>query len=148
MKCNQELFAGKLAEMSRQYSRVYRRIRVCQQADHANVCRELQKVKEEYRQNSAMLQNSVEQSRSPAVKELARTQLEYVKKMEALLQDGWVGKCLHSEKSSPVQDQAEASALYAEYAIDYAIQTMRYALAAALTAMDLQMDAEEEKGAS
>lgn len=37
----------------------------------------------------------------------------------------------------------EAAALYTEYAIDFAVQSMRYALVAALKAIDLQMSAEE-----
>ena len=42
-------------------------------------------------------------------------------------------------------DQAEAASLYAEYAMDFATQAMQYALIVALTAMDLQRNAEEKK---
>ena len=52
---------------------------------------------------------------------------------------------LHSEDSSLSEDQAEAASLYAEYAVDFAIQSARYALIAAMTAIDLQMTCEEEK---
>ena len=38
----------------------------------------------------------------------------------------------------------EAAALYAEYAVDFAVQAMQYALIAALSAIDLQENTEEE----
>ena len=52
---------------------------------------------------------------------------------------------LHCESSSAAEDNAEALALYAEYAIDYAAQSMRYALIAALKAIDLQMSSEKRE---
>ena len=39
---------------------------------------------------------------------------------------------------SAAESQAEAMALYAEYAVDFATQAMRYALTTALAAMVLQ----------
>ena len=42
------------------------------------------------------------------------------------------------------EDQAEAMSLYAEYAIDFATQAMRYALITALSAMILQRRSEHE----
>lgn len=52
---------------------------------------------------------------------------------------------LHGESSSAAEDNAEALALYAEYAIDYAAQSMRYALIAALKAIDLQISSEKRE---
>ncbi len=46
------------------------------------------------------------------------------------------------ELPQEMEDQAEAISLYAEYAIDFATQTMRHALIAALTAVILQRRAE------
>lgn len=42
--------------------------------------------------------------------------------------------------------RAEAVSLYAEFAIDYALQTIQYALISALSAMEMQLDADEPKG--
>ena len=36
--------------------------------------------------------------------------------------------------------------MYAEYAIDFAVQSMKYAVLAALMAVDQQMETEEQKG--
>ena len=44
------------------------------------------------------------------------------------------------------EDRAEAVSLYAEFAIDYALQTIQYALISALSAMEMQLDADEPKG--
>ena len=145
MKLNQELFAIKLYEMEQQYGKIQSRIRICGQEDHQTVREELRKARSEYREHAMTLQESVEGSRSPAVTELARTQLEYSQAMDRLSK-GSLEKYLHSEESSPLDDEVEATTLYAEYAIDYAVQTMQYALIAALSAMDAQLTAEEQKG--
>ena len=55
-----------------------------------------------------------------------------------------------SNKNMPIatskeEDLAEAASLYAEYAMDFATQAMQYALIVALTAMDLQRNAEKKK---
>lgn len=148
MNLNQEIFAIKLYEMEKQYGKIQSRIHICGQEDQEKVRAELQKAMDEYHEQSLFLQNNVERSRSKAVTELARTQLECSKKMEALLTEGKIAQYLHSEKNSQTEDQAEAATLYAEYAIDYAVQTMQYALIAALSAMDLQMSVEKSKGVS
>lgn len=139
MNMNQEIFAIKLYEMEQEYVKLQSRIRICGQGNHEKIREELQKAKDEYLEHNLMLQQSAEGSRSPAVAELSQAQLEYCRKIEQLLQ-GQLETELHSEKSSPT----EAIGLYSEYAIDLAKQTMRYALIASLSAMDLQLSAEEQ----
>ena len=61
---------------------------------------------------------------------------------------GWVENLLQSDpladrQESGCGEHAEAMALYAEFAIDFAMQAMRYALITALSAMELQMQADE-----
>ena len=76
--------------------------------------------------------------------ELAQVQWEYMHKVEDLLKEK-AEQFFHCEASSKEEDQAEAASLYAEYAMDFATQAMQYALIVALTAMDLQRNAEEKK---
>ena len=52
---------------------------------------------------------------------------------------------VHGEED-PQEERAEAAALFAEYAIDFAAQGVRSALLAALAAMDQQMKCEEQQG--
>lgn len=143
MKLNQEIFAIKLYEMEQEYGTLQSRLCICGGEDHEKIRQELQKAKDEYKEQSLLLQKRIEGSRSKAVSELAAAQLEYSRKMEALLRNQ-VAKDLHSEVNSVREDEAEAAALYAEYALDFATQAMKYALLASLTAIDLQMSAEEQ----
>ena len=57
--------------------------------------------------------------------------------MEELLRDR-LPRLMHGEED-PQEERAEAAALFAEYAIDFAAQGVRSALLAALAAMDQQM---------
>ncbi len=143
MKLNQEIFAIKLYEMEQEYGKLQSRLRICGQENQQKIREELEKAKDEYKEHALVLQKSAEGSRSQAVAELAKAQLEYSRKMKKLLK-GQLESHVHSEESSPSEDKAEAITLYAEYAIDLANQAMRYALIASLAAMDLQIDAEEK----
>ena len=144
MNINQEIFAVKLYEMEQEYGKLQSRIRICGQENHDKILEELKKTTDEYKEYSLILQKSAENSRSPAVAELSRAQLEYSRKMEQLLK-GELEKEMHSEGNSLPEDKAEAITLYSEYALDLASQAMRYALIASLSAMDLQLKAEEQK---
>ncbi|HIR93577.1 MAG TPA: hypothetical protein IAB98_09195 [Candidatus Egerieimonas intestinavium] len=93
------------------------------------------------------LRAKTENSRSAAVSALSRAQEEYYRQIEAILQEK-LPRYLHNQDSTQTEDQAEAAALYAEYAVDFAVQSMRYALIAAMTAIDLQMTSQEQKNAS
>ena len=66
--------------------------------------------------------------------------------MEELLHDGKLEEYLPSVDNNRAEDRAEAVSLYAEFAIDYALQTIQYALISALSAMEMQLDADEPKG--
>ena len=148
MKINEGMFAVKLYELERQYGRMQSRLRLCQQDDHQKIRQELQRVMEEYQEDELLLLNNVENSRSPAVAALAGAQLDYSRRAEKILEQELPEYLQDEDGSAPeegAKHQAEAAALYAEYAIDFAVQSMRYALMTALKAMDMQMDSEEAK---
>ena len=148
MKINEGMFAVKLYELERQYGRMQSRLRLCQQDDHQKIRQELQRVMEEYQEDELLLLNNVENSRSPAVAALAGAQLDYSRRAEQILEQELPEYLRDEDGSAPeegAKHQAEAAALYAEYAIDFAVQSMRYALMTALKAMDMQMDSEEAK---
>lgn len=148
MKINEGMFAVKLYELERQYGRMQSRLRLCQQDDHQKIRQELQRVMEEYQKDELLLLNNVENSRSPAVAALAGAQLDYSRRAEEILEQELPEYLRDEDGSAPeegAKHQAEAAALYAEYAIDFAVQSMRYALMTALKAMDMQMDSEEAK---
>lgn len=146
MKLSQGIFSIKLYELEQQYAEMLSRLQICQQEDHQKLLTELQRVKDEYRSKELSLQTNIKNSRSKAVSALSDAQLHYLHEARDILQKQLPGY-LHSEDTSRIEDQAEAAALYAEYAVDFAVQSARYALIAAMTAIDLQMTLEEqEKG--
>ena len=121
MELRDGMFAVKLCELEHQYGLLRSRLELCQGAEQ-----------------------SAEGCRSPAVAELAGVQRDYSKRMEELLRDR-LPRLMHGEED-PQEERAEAAALFAEYAIDFAAQGVRSALLAALAAMDQQMNCEEQQG--
>lgn len=143
-KLSEDLFAIKLYEMEQQYGRLQTKLRIYSQEDHQQIRQELEQAKREYREKNLLLQQSIENGRSKAVSALAAAQLECQRKAEKLL-NSKLPESLHSEANTQLEDEAEAAALYAEYAMDFSTQAMQYAFLSALRALDLQLDAEEQK---
>ena len=82
--------------------------------------------------------------RAAAPRQWRSWRASYSKRMEELLRDR-LPRLMHGEED-PQEERAEAAALFAEYAIDFAAQGVRSALLAALAAMDQQMNCEEQQG--
>lgn len=143
MELSQGIFAIKLYELEQQYGQMQSRLRLCQQQAHEKIRQELQQIMDDYQQTAFLLQKSVEASRSPAIAALSEAQLTYCQKTQELMKRE-MPAYLHSESSTTTEDNAKAMMLYAEYAIDFATQAMRYALLAALKAIDLQMTLMEQ----
>ena len=139
-----EMFSGKLAELEGEYAQMIRRLRQYAGADHCQVRRELQTLRQEFREGERLLGDSARTGRSPAVSALSAAQQEYDQRIRRLLEEDLLGY-LHEPGSTPAEDRVEAAGLYGEYAVDFAVQTMRHALMAVLSAMDLEMTWEERK---
>ena len=144
MTLNQDIFAVKLYEMEKQYGRLQSRLRICGRENRKKLQAELEHAKENTRKTPCSSNRASRAAAPPAVAELAEVQWEYMHKVEDLLKEK-LEQIFHCEASSKEEDQAEAASLYAEYAMDFATQAMQYALIVALTAMDLQRNAEEKK---
>ena len=138
MEGKQEFFTSKLFELERQYGQMISRLKLSQQDTQEDI-------QKKYRQVlNFRLQTEISSGRSPAVSALARLQLNYFRSCENLLAQE-LPAYLHNDAGSRQEDEAETFALYAEYAMDFAVQSMRYALMAALQAMDMQMSCTNEK---
>ena len=122
------LFSAKLKELEREYGQLQNGLHHLEDGREGGQ-RELDQIWREYEEQLAHLERTARSCRSPAMAQMAALQREYEQKMERILQERLAG--------SGGERQAEA-ALYAEYAIDFAVQAMRYALMAALTAARLQ----------
>ena len=132
MNGNRGMFDIKLYELEQQYGRMHSRLQLLMQQGHPRIRQELENTKDEYQEAQLLLQKNVKGSRSPTVAALSGAQLDYFRTLEKVLAQANL-------------EQTEAAALYAEYAMDFATQSTRYALMAALKAMDLQMTMEEKK---
>ena len=143
MGLKQGIFAVKLCELEREYGRLQSRIHLLQAKEPTQVQEELERLLDEYRERKYLLDERVQASRSPVVAALAQAQLEFAAHAEQILTDDLPNE-MRGRNQSDAEDQAEAMSLYAEYAIDFATQAMRYALIASLSAIVLQQKAEHK----
>ena len=147
MKAQQELFATKLRELEQEHERIRSRLRLCQGEDRQQVRQELDQLTREIDETDAALQKTADTSHSPAVAELSAAQLEYEDRVGRILREK-LPRYLHCSATDAASDRAEAAALYAEYAMDFAAQAMRRALQSALAAVELQLEQEEKEAAA
>ena len=145
MEMCSSVFAVKLYEMGEQYGKLQCRIRVCEENNRKRIHETLQKAADEYKENTFLLEEKVKNCRSRAVAKLAEAQLDYRKKTEELMK-GPVMEALHSQESSPEQDEEEADMLYAEFAMDFATLAVQQAMLSVLSALDRKNDIEKSKG--
>lgn len=136
MNIDESVFAYKLYEMEEQYGKLQCRIRTCERGGRNKIHSELERAREEYAENSMLLEEKARSCRSPAVARLTQVQLDYRRKVEELKKQ--VVSDLHSDESSPDEDKSEAGMLYAEFAMDFATLAMQQALISALSALDSQ----------
>lgn len=142
MKIYQDILGAKLQELEQQYEHLRNRLQICEGEDPGQIHQELESAKKEYDTLQLRLRSTVETSRSPAVSRLAKVQLAYSTETEKLLKEQVAGD-LHSDANTPAEDKEEASALYAEYAIDFSSMAVKYALLASLSAIDMQTDSKQ-----
>lgn len=136
------IFAVKLCDLEKTYGRLQSRLHLFQGKDLEQIRLERERLQDEYCENTLLLDETARSSRSPIMARLAELQRDYCQGTEALLR---LAEDSGSAVSLPSQDYAEMMTLYAEFAIDFATQSMRYALIAALRAMELQMQADKNK---
>ena len=137
MEQKKNIFYSKMKEMDKTY--VQFRSRIFDAQDHEECLDEsISVLKSEINRNNLILRNMVSCSSSPALSMLASVHLNYCEQMISLRNtlNQYMGETRH--------DQAEAWALYAENAMDYAAQAVRFAMLAALEAIQIQPDEMEE----
>ena len=147
MNIDESVFAVKLYEMEEQYGKLQCRIRICEEGGREKIHSELEKAREEYKENTLLLEEKARTCRSGAVTRLVQAQLDYRHKMGDGMKKQLI-KDIHSQDSSPREDEKEADMLYEELAMDFATLAMQQALISALTALDSQKSPESESGAA
>ena len=144
MGLKEGIFAVKLCELEQEYGRLQSRIHLFEGKDAAQAQQEILRLQDEYREHKLLLDEQIRSSRSSAVSSLSKAQLEYDQRVEQILNEELPNE-MRGRNQSCAEDQAEVMTLYAEYAIDFATQSMRQALAAALSAVVLQQRAEQDQ---
>ena len=143
MNIDESVFAFKLYELEEQYGKLQCRVRVCEEGGRDKIHSELQKAEDEFEENTLLLKEKVKSCRSGAVAKLSQAQLDYRQKIEEMKKQ--LVKDLHSDDSSPEEDEKEAGMLYAEFAMDFATLSVQQALISALRALDSRKSAVDEK---
>ena len=142
MEMRQGVFAVKLCELEEEYGRLQSRIQICQEKDSAQLRQTMAQILDEYKERDLLLKQRVKGCCMRSVANLAQVQLDYQKRTEDLLRTELRAE-MSGKNHTIEEDRAEASTLFAEYAIDFATQAMRYALYASMRALVLQAKAEE-----
>ena len=143
MNIDESVFAFKLYELEEQYGKLQCRVRVCEEGGRDKIHSELQKAEDEFEENTLLLKEKVKSCRSGGVAKLSQAQLDYRQKIEEMKKQ--LVKDLHSDDSSPEEDEKEAGMLYAEFAMDFATLSVQQALISALRALDSRKSAVDEK---
>ena len=144
MGLKEGIFAVKLCELEQEYGRLQSRVHLFEGKDAAQAQQEILRLQDECREHKLLLDERIRSSRSSAVSSLSKAQLEYGQRVEQILNEELPNE-MRGRNQSCAEDQAEVMTLYAEYAIDFATQSMRQALAAALSAVVLQQRAEQDQ---
>lgn len=138
-KTNHGLFSAKLSEMEVQYEQIRNQIQICQSNDCTQLRREQQVLLEQYKKYEALLKRQVNKSCSPAVAALSNAHLTYCQETSRILQ-----KEIPEHTDNDIStERVEGLALFAEYAIDFATQSAKFALLAAMSAIDLEKECEK-----
>ena len=138
MELQQGVLAVKLCELAKEYGLLQSRIQLCQEKNPTQLQQILEQINDECEAHRIILEQNARSGRLPAAAALAQAQLTYEQRAEELLNQDLL-QDMYGRNATAIEDRAEASTLYAEYAIDFATQAMLYALTAAIQALELQM---------
>ncbi len=137
--------AGKISELEQQFGCMLARIHVCQKMDLRQIRDELESMLQESAEHERLLEKQTAASRLPAMEALSAAQLEYCRKADSILRQQLIQE-MQASNQNDMEGEAEAAALYAEYAVDLAAQAARYAMTAAFAAVEARLKAGEEQG--
>lgn len=133
-----EILSVKMYELDKKISRMQSRIQMSQSSEHDRIRAETEALRKECAEADAELSNRLRHSKSRMVAQLADTYAEIERliqrtasEMEAL--DGGRGDAA----------TVDEKILYAEYALDFAMQAADHALLASMEALDTYMYSEE-----
>lgn len=136
-----EILSVKLYELDKKLGQVHSRIQMSESANHTQIRAEVEALKKECAESELTLRNKLKFSKAGMVAELAESYSE-------------VEQIIHKVKEkigTPAAGQwndefsVEEKILFAEYALDFAMQAANHALLISMEALDAQMTQQEKE---
>lgn len=144
----QGTFTAKLNELKGSYGWLQDQIEACQDKSPGQLHALLIQIINACNKRDRLLAQQTQGSRMQAVSKLAQMQLEYQRSIESVL-DSELTEEMHGNNATHLEARAEACSIFAEYAIDFALQATYYAFGAAIKALELEAlvnEHQNEKG--
>ena len=135
-------FFPKLQELAQDYEKIQDFLNLNPPLDRNTLQSELQRLTKSCEDLNASMNDYICSGRSPAVSALTEIQKNYYLSVKNMAEKQ-LPLYIRSACNSPQEALEEARALYAEYAIDFARQSINYALLSVLAAMDPQIICKE-----
>ncbi len=137
-----EVLSVKLDELDNEFEKMRHRIKLSREACHSRIREELVKAHREYAQNELALRSRLCSSRAQTVGRISKVYAS----VEQVIQDAKAEICGQSatmEWSKALS--VEEKALFAEYALDFAMQAANRALLISLEAIDAELTQQEKE---
>ena len=136
-----EILSIKMYELDKKISRLQSRIQMSESADHDRIRAEKAELQRECAESETELRNRLRHSRNSSVAVLAESygEIEKSSKTAVARMENADGK--EPEESFP----ADEKIMFAEYALDFAMQAVNHALLVSMEALDAYMSQQEEQ---
>ena len=136
-----EILSVKLYELDKAMSRVHSRIQMSECATHEQIKAQIEELRKECIENGLTLRNKLKLSKAGSVAKLSEAYGEIEHAVEK------VKKRIGQPELSRWDEElsVEEKILFAEYALDFAVQAANNALLISMEALDAQMEQEEKR---
>ena len=135
------ILSVKLYELDKKISQVHSRIQRSEAESHGQIREEIEALRNAYQENQLMLRNKLQFSKAGVVAKL----LEAYNEVEQIIQKAQMEAGGPSNEALKQKSSTEEQILFAEYALDFAMQAANHALLISLEAIDAQMTQQEKE---
>ena len=136
-----EILSIKMYELDKKISRLQSRIQMSESADHDRIRAEKAELQRECAESETELRTRLRHSRNSSVAVLAESYGEIEKSIKTAVARMENADGKESEESFP----ADEKIMFAEYALDFAMQAVNHALLVSMEALDAYMSQQEEQ---
>ena len=136
MDLAKNLFAVKVNELRGEYERFLSGLELLGTQDVGRMQEIIRDMEEESERQRQSLKRTVREARSPAAARLASIELDYLTQMQNVMDEA----VSQAEPPDDPDQNAEAMALYTEYAIDTANRAVRHAYLSALRTVNMDRE--------